>query len=204
MVARTPRLVGHRVRPVTESDSCRAMRRKLFTLAAGTSAVLCVAVCVLWVRSYSVADVWGWGGRPDANVSVVSVYGRIWSEYIREIGFTGGATRPPGIQGYYAMPVSGDPFRSWEPTWSFCGFRWMESDPLPGEPIPTVLRVLAVPHWALVLATGTLPGIWLVAWRRRHRRAPSPGRCASCGYDLRATPDRCPECGAVPAKGAAA
>jgi predicted Zn-ribbon and HTH transcriptional regulator len=46
--------------------------------------------------------------------------------------------------------------------------------------------------WSIVMLTAAVVCAWLSA---RHKR--SPDRCIKCGYDLRATPERCPECGTV-------
>jgi hypothetical protein len=57
---------------------------------------------------------------------------------------------------------------------------------------------MVLPVWPFVVAGGVLPGLRL--WRRVRRRINTgKGYCRECGYDLRATPDRCPECGTVPA-----
>ena len=63
-------------------------------------------------------------------------------------------------------------------------------------------RVTHVPFgWAIQeLAAPWLPLVaLLVAWRPWPRKVP-PGACHSCGYDLRASRERCPECGS-PAEG---
>ena len=51
-----------------------------------------------------------------------------------------------------------------------------------------------VDYWKLALLALVLPAYRLRLWMRSPRHA-TAGLCAQCGYDLRATPDRCPECG---------
>jgi hypothetical protein len=63
-------------------------------------------------------------------------------------------------------------------------------------------RYIQTPWWFLVLLEAILPACWTrtrnSAGRRRNYE--SRNTCGKCGYDLRATPDRCPECGTIPPK----
>jgi hypothetical protein len=58
-------------------------------------------------------------------------------------------------------------------------------------------RNWSVPVWPVVVLLALLPAIRPV-WPVVVLLGYGAGRCAACGYDLRATPERCPECGAVP------
>jgi hypothetical protein len=90
------------------------------------------------------------------------------------------------------------------------GFTW---DAWDGFPIGSALagsewvletrgwRLVRVPYWFLAVAGALWPGIWVVGRVRRIvaaerlRRARERGVCPGCGYDLRASGERCPECG---------
>ena len=83
----------------------------------------------------------------------------------------------------------------------FLGFRYVRNDtwwPLAQLPFnypKAESTALYVPHWSLALLCALLPTAWLL---RAHRARSSHhrGLCPTCAYDLRATPNQCPECGA--------
>ena len=50
--------------------------------------------------------------------------------------------------------------------------------------------------YTVIVAFFVTFGVVVLALRRINR-GKSDGRCRQCGYDLRSTPDRCPECGTV-------
>ena len=58
---------------------------------------------------------------------------------------------------------------------------------------------IIVPIWMIVALFGALPLVWFYRWKR-HSQLHQKGYCFNCGYDLRATPVRCPECGTIPPK----
>jgi hypothetical protein len=97
-------------------------------------------------------------------------------------------------------------YKPGSPVWPYLPHR---GDPAL-SPVPFVVRRYELRGAFL---TGTALLLWLPAWRFsaavRRRRRDRAGRaklvCTECGYDLRATPDRCPECGTVlpPSKAAA-
>jgi hypothetical protein len=90
--------------------------------------------------------------------------------------------------------------------WFFVGNYPVVGSPIVNYPIDKVgdypgTSATYVPLWLLTLFFLACAAVALrTNWLR-----PEPGFCTVCGYDLRATPDRCPECGAIPpaANGAA-
>src|SRR5688572_11846024 len=89
-------------------------------------------------------------------------------------------------------------YRPPPPVFNFAGFRISAAY----EATYTIRygRLYTIPFWFLSLVYAVLPSIWLRRRRREWRAARAQRMwkaevCPGCGYDLRASPQRCPECG---------
>ena len=180
------------------------VRRHVLTLCSLISLLLCIAVCALWVRSYSRCE-WFEVGNETRWRTVGSSSGRLyaatWTNYARNYGQIL-HSYPRASVGSRALSVRGDsvqvPYTVGGLAVGTLNRSFYRIGPfLFGTGTGGDDVFLVVPHWAPAALTLALPVAWLVRRRREYRNR-MQGRCPKCGYDLRATPDRCPECGAVP------
>jgi predicted RNA-binding Zn-ribbon protein involved in translation (DUF1610 family) len=175
------------------------MIRRLFTILSALSLLLCVATCVLWVRSYWHRDWLGWrGGEQSARCVLVCTPGPGWLLLQRAwLGSEGPPIYEPWVTGCFAHGddepgTPGFPHTFWERR----GFGYVHAEIVPDG---SYFEYVQLPAWLVAGAFSAFPAARV--WRsRQSRRLGSAGLCPSCGYDLRASPARCPECGAVPAR----
>jgi hypothetical protein len=200
------------------------MLRRVFMVLRVLSLLLCVAVVALSVWSYRrghvvrvTRDSWPapnrwlyrWNGlhlvqgrwvyywcREEIDLSNPP---RHWSdgyvEMFRRAPHAGG--RRFGYDAYEVSAAGFQPFAGATP-WRF-GFRRLRTSHGDSSASRAENHLVA-PVWLTVLVPAVLlilPSRGVASAVRRRGRQRS-GLCPACGYDLRATPGRCPECGAVP------
>jgi hypothetical protein len=175
------------------------VRRHLSTLLSAMSLLVCVATGVLWLRSYRVqdrlqytfpSDIWEVGAvrgklflmRMHAEPALWDIMGGFY--HYQE---------PPGTYLDVVSPAI-------KPAGKFGFGYYQEKEWRQHKSTRFDLANWAVvaPYWLIALVGVPLPMVWICR-RVRMDRTLLGGRCTVCGYDLRATPDRCPECGKVPA-----
>ena len=154
------------------------MLRRLFNVTSALSLLLCAATVVLWVRSYIASDRIELTFR-DHRYAFESERGCIYVPL-----YDAGARSSEGVELFLCAPYKPGAGEGWG---NIPHARWA------GVQVFDHGHFLMVSYWipALTMATVAL------LWKSRLKPPACEGRkaCRSCGYDLRATHDRCPECG---------
>jgi hypothetical protein len=194
------------------------IRRRLLTCLSALSLILCVGIGGLWVRSFSTEHVVGWlGNRLGVQITASNGIFLFRLGVIAQADNVREVAGPSGIG--WAAPFPG---RMGEPSSFYhrtvfprrdlsrygqhsiasngLGYHYMTGMLFPRG--HWVERWLLLPGWMVCLLLAVLPIRWWWLFRGRWRREKrlAANQCIKCGFDLRATPERCPECGTVTAQ----
>jgi hypothetical protein len=153
------------------------MRRRVSAILSALSLILCIAMVGMWVRSYFVTD-YLWNHPEKAGAGITQGVGVICFWYELPIGRFHPVIRT----------------QDWPHHFHDIGYGLGPK----GDRYDDRVHSFFVPNWLLTCILLLLPLASVARFQRTRRR---PGTCSNCGYDLRATPNRCQECGAVPATG---
>jgi hypothetical protein len=158
------------------------MRRVAFNVAATLSLLLCLWLLYSWFRSYVPSPL---RFEPiDGSLMIMWWEGTAPSDAQYDLFNPKAGEKFMGVRGIMRnMRATTDKQRF--------GFRYLSGG---GIYRGMVYHIVAIPFWILIPATAVLPALW-IHLRRRQRDRVNFGHCLSCGYDLRESKEKCPECG---------
>src|SRR5687768_12185993 len=168
----------------------RRFGRILFNAMTVLSLLFCVASAVLWVRGYWRSDGFGWarpqppGGQWTFFLNAASGGGGFWMN----VGTQGPRKQDASTPEGWYWNVLGQPPRPYRAI--SVTNRWGFGHQIVGGG-RVRSRAFVFPAWWPTALFAVLPLCRLALAIRRRRRIVE-GHCKSCGYDLRATPGRCP------------